>query len=160
MRYCFLDTSAFTKLYAVEPGMRTVRDLLRSARARPDWTRLLVCDLTLPEGVSAVTMIPSRQDAARRGLSVSAVREILPRLRQQFSAGSPFVVLPATGCMELAADLVERHRLRGADSVQLAAALRAKRLATEAEAFLFVSDDESQCRAAEGEGLQVLRPAA
>ncbi|HEU0300218.1 MAG TPA: type II toxin-antitoxin system VapC family toxin [Longimicrobium sp.] len=112
MRYCFFDTSAFTKLYAVEPGMHTVRDLVRSARARPDWTRLLLCDLALPEGVSAVTMILARQDAARRGLSARALREILPRLRMQFGPDSPFIVLPATGCMELAADLVERHRLR------------------------------------------------
>lgn len=160
MRYCFLDTSAFAKLYAVERGMRTVRDLVRSAKARPDWTRLMVCDLTLPEGVSAVTMIQARHDAAKRGLSPSAARDILPRLRHQFSAGSPFLVLPATGCMELAADLVERHRLRGADSVQLAAALAAQRLALEAQVFLFVSDDEAQCRAAEAEGLDVLRPAA
>lgn len=160
MRYCFLDTSAFTKLYAVEPGMRTVRDLLRSAKARADWTRLMLCDLTLPEGVSALTLIQARQDAARRGVSASALREILPRLRQQFGDDSPFVVLPATGCMELAADLVERHRLRGADSVQLAAALRARHLAADADVFLFVSDDNAQCRAAEAEGLQVLRPAA
>jgi hypothetical protein len=140
--------------------MRTVRDLIRSAKARPDWTRLLVCDLTLPEGVSAVMMIQRKQDAARRGLSALALRSILPGLRRQFGAESPFLVLPASGCMELAADLVERHRLRGADSVQLATALYASRLAAEAEAFLFVSDDEAQCRAAEGEGLQVLRPAA
>lgn len=160
MRYCFFDTSAFTKLYAVEPGMRTVKDLLRSARVRPDWTRLLLCDLALPEGVSAMTQMQVRADAARRGVSAAALRQILPRIRQQFGAESPFVVLPATGCMELAADLVERHRLRGADSVQLAAALKARRVAMEAEAFVFVSDDHAQCRAAEAEGLQVLRPAA
>lgn len=160
MKYCFLDTSAFTKLYAVEPGMRTVRDLLRSAKVRPDWTRLLLCDLTLPEGVSAVMMMQRSHDAARRGMSALALRGILPELRRQFGAESPFLVLPATGCMELAADLVERHRLRGADSVQLAAALHASRLATDAETFLFVSDDEAQCRAAASEGLEVLRPAA
>lgn len=105
-------------------------------------------------------MIQRGHDAARRGLSALALRGILPTIRKEFGAESPFVVLPASGCMELAADLVERHRLRGADSVQLAAALHARRLATEAETFLFVSDDEAQCRAAEGEGLQVLRPAA
>lgn len=158
MRYCFFDTSAFTKLYAVEPGMRDVRDLLRSARARPDWTRLMLCDLMLPEAVSALTMIQRRTDAARRGLSAFALREILIRLRYQFGADSPFLVLPATGCMELAAALVERHQLRGADSVQLAAALKARRFASEAKAFLFVSDDVAQCRAAAAEGLSVLRP--
>lgn len=140
--------------------MRTVRDLLRSAKARPDWTRLMLCDLTLPEGFSAMTLMQARQDAARRGVSALALRQILPRIRQQFGPDSPFIVLPATGCMELAADLVERHRLRGADSVQLAAALNARHIAEESEAFLFVSDDAAQCRAAEAEGLEVLRPAA
>jgi predicted nucleic acid-binding protein len=160
VRYCYLDTSALTKLYAVEPGMRAVRDLLRSGAVRPDWTRLLVCDLTLPEGVSALTMIQRGSNAARKGLSAAALREMLLRPRHHFGANSPFLVLPATGCMELAADLVERHQLRGADSVQLAAALKARQLATAAEMFLFVSDDEAQCRAAEGEGLVVMRPAA
>jgi predicted nucleic acid-binding protein len=160
VRHCFFDTSAFVKLYAVEPGMRTVRDLLRSAKARPDWTRLLVCDLTLPEAFSAVTSMQSSLDAARKGLSASALREILPRIRLQFGANSPFVVVPATGCMEIAADLVEKHRLRGADSVQLAAAVQARAAAAGSDSFVFVSDDAAQCRAAEGEGLEVLRPAA
>ena len=160
MRHWFFDTSAFAKLYAVEPGMKTVRDLLRGAKARPDWTRLLVCDLTLPETFSAVTNMQTGPDAARKGLSASALKEILPRIRLQFGPGSPFVVVPATGCMELAADLVQKHRLRGADSVQLAAAVLARTAAAESDSFVFVSDDAAQCRAAEGEGLEVLRPAA
>lgn len=160
MKYCFFDTSAFAKLYAVEPGMTTVRDLVRSARARPGWTRLVLCDLTLPETVSAVTNIQAGPDAAKKGLSALALQQILPRIRLQFGADSPFVVVPATGCMELAADLVERHRLRGADSVQLAAALRASAMASTDDSFFFVSDDAAQCRAADLEGLEVLRPAA
>jgi hypothetical protein len=92
-----------------------------------------------------------------RGMNV--VRDLV-RSADLLRPGSTFLVIPATGCMELAADLVERHRLRGADSVQLAAALQARDFAVEADAFVFVSDDEAQCRAAVGEGLEVLRPAA
>lgn len=44
--------------------------------------------------------------------------------------------------------------------MQLAAALKARGLTDEAESFLFVSGDEAQCRAAEDEGFEVLRPAA
>lgn len=62
--------------------------------------------------------------------------------------GSIFLVMPAAGCMELAADLVERQRLRGADGVRRASALRAKCLASAATSILFVSDDVAQCRAA------------
>jgi predicted nucleic acid-binding protein len=62
--------------------------------------------------------------------------------------------------MELAADLVEKHRLHVADAVHVAAAIRTQRVVPEATSFVFVSDDLAQCRAAAAEGLQVLRPAA
>ncbi|HEX6040749.1 type II toxin-antitoxin system VapC family toxin [Longimicrobium sp.] len=160
MKYCFLDTSAFTKLHVVERGMDIVRELVRSADRDPDRVQVLVCDFVLPEAVSAVMQVKERSDAARRGMSAAALQVTLPRIRRQLQHGSVFVVIPATGCMELAADLVERHRLRGADSVQLAAALKARGFASEGHQFIFVSDDVAQCRAAEGEGLEVLRPAA
>ncbi len=160
MKYCFLDTSAFTKLHVVERGMDVVRNLVRSADRSPSRMQVLVCDFVLPEAVSAVMQVSERSDAARRGISAAALQVTLPRIRRQLQHGSVFVVIPATGCMELAADLVERHRLRGADSVQLAAALMAKQIAPNATEFVFVSDDVAQCRAAEGEGLEVLRPAA
>lgn len=140
--------------------MEVVRDLVRSASRNPASVRVLVCDLVLPEAVSAVVQVQARPDAARRGMSAAALRVAIPRIRRMLQPASAFVVMPATGCMELAADLVERHRLRGADSVQLAAALKARAFASEADAFLFISDDEAQCRAAENEGLEVLRPAA
>ena len=160
MRYCFLDTSAFAKLYVVESGMNPVRNLVRSARVNPASIRVLLCDLTLPETFSAVARVQKAPDAARRGLSESALRTAFSLIRQQFAAESRFLVVPASGCMELAADLVERYRLHGADSVQLAAALQARAVAEDARDFLFVSDDAAQCRAAENEGLEVLRPAA
>jgi len=85
-------------------------------------------------------------------VSALALRDLLPRLRLQFGPDSPFVVLPTTGCRELAADLVEWQCLRGADKVQLATALMARRLAVEAETFLFVSDDELQLQGRNGRG--------
>lgn len=140
--------------------MDTVRELVRSADRNPARVQVLVCDLVLPEAVSAVMQVKERSDAARRGISAAALRVTLPRIRRQVQDGSVFVIIPSTGCMELAADLVERHRLRGADSVQLAAALKAKGFAAGPHRFVFVSDDVAQCRAAQEEGLEVLRPAA
>ena len=160
MRYCFLDTSAFAKLFVVERGMNPVRSLVRSARVNPASSRLLLCDLALPETFSAVSRVQKASDAARRGLSEAALRTAFAMIRQHFAADTRFDLVPASGCMTLAADLVERHRLHGADSVQLAAALHAKAGAVNARQFLFVSDDDAQCRAAENEGLEVLRPAA
>lgn len=138
--------------------MDVVRNLVRSADRDPATMQVIVCDFVLPEAVSAVMQVKERSDAARRGMSAAALQVTLPRIRRQLQHGSVFVVIPATGCMELAADLVERHRLRGADSVQLAAAARL--FASDGHRFVFVSDDVAQCRAAEAEGLEVLRPAA
>ena len=84
-------------------------------------------------------------------------------MRGDFDRNAALAQVPATGSMELAADLVERHRLRVPDAVQLAAALRARDAlsrVTEATPLVFVSEDAAQCRAAEAEGLEVLRPAA
>jgi predicted nucleic acid-binding protein len=94
-------------------------------------------------------------------VSRAALRHILPAVRRDFVGDTPVLSLvPSTGCMELAAELVERHRLRVADAVQLAAAIRTRSGLPPRGPFLFVSDDDAQCRAAEDEGLEVLRPAA
>ena len=62
--------------------------------------------------------------------------------------------------MPLAADIAERHPIKGADAVHIASALIARDSAPVPERFFFVSDDAGQGRVAEAEGLQVLRPAA
>jgi predicted nucleic acid-binding protein len=157
----FLDASAVVRLYAVEPGSRLVKDIVRSASATPPTAQALVCDLSLPETVSALLQIASGPRGPARGVGRAALRHILPGVRRDFVGETPVLSLvPATGCMELAADLVERHRLRVADAVQLAAALRTQSAIPRPASLLFVSEDEAQCRAAEGEGLEVLRPAA
>jgi predicted nucleic acid-binding protein len=157
----FLDASAVVRLYIVEPGSTIVRNILRSSVAVPPTAQVLACDLSLPETVSALLQIAAGSRGPARGLSRAALRHILPAVRSQFGGDTqPFSLVPATGCMEVAADLVEKHRLRVADAVHLAAALRARENLTSRGPFLFVSDDEAQCRAAESEGLGVLRPAA
>jgi predicted nucleic acid-binding protein len=161
VRSYFLDASAVVRLYAVEPGSRTVKDIVRGAAANPPTAQALTCDLSLPETVSALLQIASGPRGPVRGVSKAALRQILPAVRRDFVGHSPVLSLvPATGCMELAAELVERHRLRVPDAVQLAAALRVQDGLPLSASFLFVSDDVAQCRAAEGEGLEVLRPAA
>lgn len=134
---------------------------MRSAGARPRTAQAIVCDLSLPETVSALLQIAEGPRGPVRGVSKAALRHILPGVRRDFVGETPVLSLvPATGCMELAAELVERHRLRVADAVQLAAAIRTRSSIPEQAAFVFVSEDIAQCRAAEGEGLEVLRPAA
>lgn len=160
MRSYFLDSSAVVRLYTAEVGSRAVADMLRSAGAQPATAQVLVCDLSLPETVSALLQIARSATGPKRGLSRAALQRILPQVRADFDGAAALSLVPATGCMELAADLVEKHQLHVADAVLVAAALRAQRLVPEATSFTFVSDDVAQCRAAEAEGLYVLRPSA
>lgn len=161
MRSYFLDASAIVRLYAAEPGAKIVKDIVRSAAAIPPHAQAVACDLSLPETISALLQIASGPRGPARGVTRAALRMILPGVRRDFVGPTPVLSLvPATGCMELAAELIERHRLRVADAVQLAAAIRTRRAIPDEAAFWFVSDDAAQCRAAAGEGLEVLRPAA
>ena len=60
--------------------------------------------------------------------------------------------------MQLAADVVERQEVRGADAVHLAAALTARTTIAGELPFAFVSHDVRQRSAAEREGLEVITP--
>lgn len=160
MNTYFFDSSALVRLYAYEPGERMVRDVVRSAIADPPTADVVVCDLAYPEAVAALHRIVRGEDAARRGLSAAALRLILPRVREDLTPGSHFLILPASDYMMRAAEVATRQPVRGADAVHIAAALQVRQLVEQGDRFVFVSDDIAQCRAAEGEGLEVLRPAA
>jgi predicted nucleic acid-binding protein len=153
----FLDSSALVRLYAVEPGERWVRNLVRSATRAFATIDIAVCDLAYPEAVAALHRIIRGTDAARRGLSAAALRLILPQVRDDLTPGSHFVIMPASDCMTSAAAVASRRVVRGADAVQIAAALQVRSSVAADERFVFVSDDIAQCRAAEGEGLEVFR---
>jgi predicted nucleic acid-binding protein len=154
----FLDTSAVVRMYTVEPGWQWIRNLIRSATMGSGTVRVCFCDLALPETVSALRQIVQKPDAARRGLSRAAMRQALPRVRTDLSNSSPLVAVPASGCMPLAAEVVERQEIRGADAVHLAAALTARDTIAGDAPFAFVSHDQRQCRAAQREGLEVITP--
>lgn len=160
MTVYFLDSSAVVRLYAIEPGDRWVRDLVRRADAEPPTADIVVCDLAYPEAVAALHRMIREAHAARRGLSAAAVRLILPRMRDDLTPGSRFLVMPASDCISSAAEIAARRVIQGADSVHVAAALQVRRFVPAGGRFIFVSDDVAQCRAAEGEGLEVVQPAA
>jgi predicted nucleic acid-binding protein len=156
----FFDSSAVVRLYTTEPGATVVRDFIRSATANRPSAEVIVCDLARPETVAALRKIASSKDAARRGLSRAALRQLLPKVRRHFGEQEHFFVVPASPCMAVAADIAERHPIKGADAIHIASALMARTLAPAPDRFYFVSDDVAQGRIAEAEGLQVLRPAA
>lgn len=158
MTVFFLDTSAVVRLYAVEAGWQWIRNVLRSARTDPPTARVFFCDLAVPETVSALRQIAQSFNAAQRGLSHAAFRRTVPRVVHDLTEGSPLVAIPASGCISLAAQVVERQEIRGADAVHLAAALTVRDSVEDSVPFVFVSNDIRQCRAAEREGLEVITP--
>lgn len=160
MRTYFFDTSAVVRLYTTEPGALHVRDLIRSASLNETVATVLVCDLARPETFAALRKIATGPDAARRGLSRAALRQMLPSVRRDFGGQERFFVVPASPSMIVAADIAERHPIKGADAVHIASALAARDAAPVPDRFFFVTDDVAQSRVAEAEGLQVLRPAA
>nr|WP_240978777.1 type II toxin-antitoxin system VapC family toxin [Longimicrobium terrae] len=153
----FLDSSAIVRLYVVEPGWSTVRELVRGAAADPPRARICACDLALPETISALQQISTGPNAGRRGLSPAAYRRTLPLVRAQMLETEAAVSITASSCIPLAADVVDRRKVRGADAVHIAAALTARETMGTGLPFVFVSGDARQCRAAEEEGLPVCR---
>lgn len=156
MKTYFLDSSALVRLYVHEPGSTAVRDLVRAASAHPPRAQLCTCDLALPETISALRQVAVSSTAARRGFSPAAYRRALPVVRSQLLDPQATLRIGSTACIPLAADIVERRDIRGADAVHLAAALTARETLMAGIPFVFVSGDARQCRAAEQEGFQVL----
>ena len=160
MKRYFFDASAVVKLHTVERDSLAVPDMVRSANRPGSRTNVLVCDLSLPEAVSALLQIQRGPQAARKGLSAAALRQAIPNLVESFTRESPMMVVRASDFMRMAAEIVQRRSLRPADAIQVAAALRTRDELGSGDDFSFVSADRVQCAAAREEGLGVLELAA
>jgi predicted nucleic acid-binding protein len=111
----FLDTSALVKRYATETGTAWVTGVIDPAAGN----LILVARITGVETVAAIAR-------KRKGklLSPSDAATALATARQEF--GGLFLIVEITvALLTAAADLAEKHALRGYDAVQLAAALEA-----------------------------------
>lgn len=108
--------------------------------------------------MSALRQIANQPDAARRGLSRSYFHRTVPLVQADLLQGSDLIPVQASACIPLAAEVVERQEIRGADAVHRAAALTARASVAGELPFVFVSHDVRQCRAAEREGLEVITP--
>lgn len=136
----FWDTSALTKRYFTEDGSAHVAALL----AGEDNTHI-ASRLTLAEVPSAIVrQVPDTSVADKLLARFQRDMEIL------FSLSSFDDAL-----VDEAANLVRRHRLRGCDSLQLAAALR---VAIEVPSLIFLSADIELNAAAASEKLSVIDP--
>jgi predicted nucleic acid-binding protein len=133
--YC--DTSTLVKLYVEEECSAVVRGWVEKA------DMVATCRVALPEMFSAFTRRLNCGD-----LDPDAYRRLLAAVGADWAH---VVVLDFDE--RQAADLVERHALRGFDAVHLSAALRLA--AREQVDLLFSAFDERLNRAAGAEGLRV-----
>lgn len=145
----FWDSSALLKRYVTERGTAWVNGL--TAAAAGNAVRL--ASFTAVELISAVTR-------RKRGGTVSAAdaRLMIGAVRYDFA--NYFLVLEISpNLMGRAMDLAEHHALRGADSLQLAAAIQVHlECIAVGDPMTLVSADAELNAAALAEGLTVVDP--
>ena len=154
MIYYFLDTSAFVRIYAYEPGERQVRALLSAATAPTPAARIVVCDLVIPESMSALQQRFDGRQLTRRAYE-DAIDAMIPDLK---GPRSPYIVVEASGVMNHSGELARLYKLRGGDAVHLAAALATRASTPPGYGFCFVTTDHDQANAARAEGFPVYDP--
>ncbi|MCP3956955.1 MAG: type II toxin-antitoxin system VapC family toxin [bacterium] len=137
----FLDTSALVKLYIAEPGSEAMRrkvsdklvavSQLAYAEAHATFARLRREDLLSDD--ERQLLIENFEQDWQTALQIPVSEQVLP----------------------LVPDLCHDHPLRGADALQLAAALMVHRQGVDVH---FVTSDQRLLKAAEAEGLTVFDP--
>ena len=142
----FLDSSALVKRYLTEIGSSWVTALTNPSTANS----IVIAEISRVEIAAAFA---SRQRAP--GGITQAERDRLFRLLVRHSTLEYEVIPVSTRIVDRAMLLTQKHRLRGFDAVQLAAALDARAVAVAAglSGFTFVSADEDLLTAARLEEL-------
>ncbi len=140
----YLDSSALVKRYAAESGSDKVTSLIEG-----DY-KIAVSWLAVPETLSAV---------ARRAKGGSICAEDLASIRSQFNQDMQrFMIVDVCGAaIDGIEKLIDRHALRGADSIHLSTALWLCK-ATKSP-VVFVASDNELLIAARAERLKIINPA-
>ncbi|HVX87008.1 MAG TPA: type II toxin-antitoxin system VapC family toxin [Phycisphaerae bacterium] len=147
MAIYFADSSVLVKRYRQEAGSKRTSELLESAE------RVLIARLTIVEVSAAL---------ARRAHATKTEQENLLAALSAFDrdvAGALDIVELDEPLMEYAVKLARQHALRGADAIQLSAALLAGHELSDARITLLSADSELNAAAA-AEGLAVVDPTA
>ena len=151
MTRLFLDSSAIVKRYLPETGTAWVRGLCDPATGNT----IVLSEITLVE-VSAALAARHR---ASGGISRRARDNALALFRRHYTTEYEVTAI-SRPILEQAADLTQRHRLRGYDAVQLATALAANvsLVAAGLPDLAFVAADGDLVAAARLEGLSADDP--
>lgn len=152
--YYYFDTSAQVKYYVSEPGSTWVRQLVEATdpETAQSANRLFTAIITVAEAAAAFAII------ARVGRISEQTRDRTFN-RYMKTVSSSFHLLAVTEeVTNLAAQLTQRHPLKGYDAVQLASALRLQEVLGPERPVIFVTGDESVVTAAKAEGLNADNP--
>lgn len=139
----FLDTSVLIKLYIAEPGSQTLKRRLPGKL-------IAVSQLTYAE-VYATFARRWRED-----LLTAGEHELVSE-RFERDWDTTLQVPISDSVLKLVPDLCRNHPLRGADALQLAAALL---LSLQRVQVRFATSDRRLLQAAEAEGLEIFDPAS
>ncbi len=148
----FFDTSAMLKRWFRERGTARVLTLLEESRQEPVYVSSLL-------GVECIAALARRHGA--REIGEDLFRRALDQIRSDLESLLDVIETDST-VIARAMMLAERHRIRGADSVHLAAACEvadASR-ALGVPAPIFIASDADLIRAATAEGLTTENPEA
>ncbi len=137
----FLDTSALVKLYIAEPGSEAMRRRVSDQ---------LVAVSQLAYAEAHATLARRRREGL---LSADELRLLIDNFEQDWQTALQIPV--SEQVLPLVPDLCRDHPLRGADALQLAAALVVHRQGVEVH---FATSDRRLLEAAEAEGLTVFDP--
>jgi predicted nucleic acid-binding protein len=146
----FVDTSALIKRYLKEEGTEVVRDIIRPTSGN----RIHVSQIASIEVVSAF----ARQ---RREKSITDIHLLTARRMFERHMSFDYVVLRLSDeITAMACDLLEKHKLRSLDAIQLASAFIANdQLIRKKHApLMFVCADHRLLTAASEAGLAILEP--
>ena len=149
MNLFYLDASALVKRYVREPGSTWVRTLIDDPA-----NVILISAISLVE-VSAAIAICVRTGKLRPrqgGMAYEEFSDEVDRgIYQLWQVTQPLI--------EQAAELTQRHPLKGYDAVQVASGLQvAQHIAAQKVTLTFVSGDKQALDAATAEGLPVENP--
>ncbi|WP_129675118.1 type II toxin-antitoxin system VapC family toxin [Candidatus Chloroploca sp. Khr17] len=150
MNIFFLDSSALTKRYLQEIGSGWVVELTDPAAG----TAIMIAEITRVE-VAAALAARCRAGA----IGVSERDDLVSLVLRHCDEEYQLVAIEPTVTSKAVA-LTQRHRLRGYDAVQLAAALVSNELlvAADVPALIFVTADADLITAARAEGLRAENP--
>jgi len=143
----YIDTSALLKRYNEEAGTEFINTLYEYIEKNNQY--LFTSELTDVEFASAVFRLTREQKLTRdTAIGIIYNFEIESDIRL---TNIPF----HDGIIYQAKSILSSHHLKSHDAIQLASAMEARKYHDD---LFFVADDEKLCKAAEQEGLPVLRP--